>query len=70
MYPSTNNCAAQSNYSNNPMLYETQIMSSSVMYASPNNIGDPTWFPDSGTSHHVVSDPLNLAISIEFIGNE
>lgn len=52
------------------MLYETQIMSSSVMYASPNNIGDPTWFPDSGTSHHVVSDPLNLAISIEFIGNE
>lgn len=52
------------------MLYETQNMSPTIKYASPNYIGDPTWFLDIGASDHVTFDTLNFTISIESTRNE
>lgn len=52
------------------MAYKTQNVSLTIMYASPNNKGDPAWFPNSGSLHTVISDPLNLAIHIKFTRNE
>lgn len=60
----------QNSNSNSQMLFETQSIFLSVMYTSPNNVGDPTWFPNSGASNNVTFNPLNLVIITEFLGRE
>lgn len=49
-----------------------QTISASAMYALtvPYVISDPTRFTDLGASHHVTSDPLNLAVKNEYKGSQ
>lgn len=48
------------------------MSSPSTMYASANSsvISDPTWFTDSGASHHVTSKPSNLTVKTEYKGSQ
>lgn len=46
------------------------IQPATTLYISSNYICDPRWFIDSDVTHHIIIDPFNLAVKIEFIGNE
>lgn len=41
-----------------------------TLISNYNSIYDPRWFTNSGATHQITLDPLNLAIIIEFTRNE
>ncbi|KAF7815435.1 Retrovirus-related Pol polyprotein from transposon TNT 1-94 [Senna tora] len=41
-----------------------------AMLATPDTICDSTWFPNSGATSHVTSDPSNLMSSMQYLGPE
>ena len=39
-----------------------------AMLATPETVADPNWYPDSGASNHVTSEPGNLVTKQEYFG--
>lgn len=61
------------------LVYYTQILQSiastiilptTTIFVNHNFVYDPSYFSDSGATHHIPADPFNSVVKIEFTGNE
>lgn len=42
----------------------------SALIVTPETVNEPVWYPDPRATHHVTSDPANIAAKSEYVGFE